>query len=335
MLKAFDLTRVLTVALALGTLASAAAQEPDFPQAEIANGRIRARLYLPDPKAGYYRATRFDWSGVIASLEWKSHTYFGQWFVRHDPATNDAITGPVEEFLPTGAGLGYPDAKPGEAFVRVGVGAVKKPDEPAYRQFNTYEIVDNGTWKVNKAADSIEFVHILSDTRGYAYEYHKKVSLRADSLVLEHRLRNNGTKPIVTNVYQHNFYMLDNQPTSQDFVVRFPFAVTAKAALNGLAETRGKELVYLKELQARETAFTELTGYGTSARDYDIRVENHKTGAAVRQTSDRPISKLMFWSPRSTVCPEAYIDLSIDPGKESSWRITYEFYEVPKSVSKD
>ena len=332
MLKTSPWVRVLSVALALGTLTSAAAQEPDFPQAEITNGRIRARLYLPDAKAGYYRATRFDWSGVVANLEWKNHTYFGQWFVTHDPAINDAITGPVEEFLPTGAGLGYPDARAGESFVRLGVGAVKKPIEPAYRQFSTYEIVDNGTWKVNKAADSIEFVHILPDTRGYAYEYHKNVSLKGDALVLEHRLKNNGTKPIVTNVYQHNFYMLDNQPTGPDFVVRFPFAVTAKAALNGLAEIRGKELVYLKELQGRETVFSELTGFGKSAHDYDIRVENHKTGAAVRQTSDRPISKLNFWSPRSTVCPEAYIDLSIDPGKEFSWRITYDFYEVPKSV---
>jgi hypothetical protein len=30
------------------------------------------------------------------------------------------------------------------------------------------------------------------------------------------------------------------------------------------------------------------------------------------------------------VCPEAFIDLRIEPGKESSWRIAYEFYEVPK-----
>jgi len=41
----------------------------DFPRAEISNGSVRAKLYLPDPDNGYYRATRFDWSGVISSLE--------------------------------------------------------------------------------------------------------------------------------------------------------------------------------------------------------------------------------------------------------------------------
>jgi hypothetical protein len=42
------------------------------------------------------------------------------------------------------------------------------------------------------------------------------------------------------------------------------------------------------------------------------------------------MSKLAFWSATRTVCPEAFIDLRIDPGKESSWRITYEFYEAPR-----
>ena len=130
-------------------LLSLAALPPPAPQAAIANSRVHAQLYLPDPQAGYYQATRFDWSGVISSLEWKGHSYFGQWFPRYDPKLHDAIMGPVEEF----SGLGYADAKPGESFVRIGIGAVKKPDEPAYRQFSTYDIVDPGTWTVQRHPD--------------------------------------------------------------------------------------------------------------------------------------------------------------------------------------
>jgi len=40
----------------------------DFPQAEIANGQITAKIYLPDARNGYYRSTRFDWSGAVYSL---------------------------------------------------------------------------------------------------------------------------------------------------------------------------------------------------------------------------------------------------------------------------
>src|SRR5439155_9070708 len=75
--------------------------------------RLRAKLYLPDASQGYYRGTRFDWSGVVASLEWNGHNYFGKWFEHHGPKLNDAITGPVEEFSTNNAGLGYDEAKPG------------------------------------------------------------------------------------------------------------------------------------------------------------------------------------------------------------------------------
>jgi hypothetical protein len=328
---------VLALILAAAVQWSAPAQTPvpsgqgtAAPQAEISNGRIHARLYLPDAQAGYYRGTRFDWSGVIPSLEWKGHTYFGQWFERYDPKLHDAITGPVEEFLTNGSGLGYDEARAGENFVRIGVGAVRKPDEPAYRRFGTYDIVDPGKWGTRQGAGWIEFVHELRDTAGYGYVYTKRVRLDRDSLVLEHRLKNTGRKTIATSVYNHDFFMLDNQPTGPDFVVRFPFAPRATADLNGLGEIRGNDFVYLKEFGPRQTLYTEIEGFGATARDFDFRVENRKTGAGVRETSDRPISKIAFWSHAKTVCPEAYIDLQIAPGKESSWRIAYEFYQAKR-----
>ena len=301
---------------------------PQFPQAELSNSSIRATLYLPDAQQGYYRGTRFDWSGAISSLKWNGHEYFGPWFDRYDPKIHDAITGPVEEFLTGDSGLGYAEAKPGESFVRIGVGAVRKPEEPAYRRFETYEIVDPGKWTIKQSTSSMEFVHELGDTAGYAYVYRKTLRLIKDSLVLEHRLRNTGRKPIATSVYNHNFFTLDRQPTGPDIVVRFPFGARASRALNGLAEVRGKELVFLKEFVKGQTVFTEVEGFGATAKDYDFRIEHRRSGAGVRITGDRPLSKLLFWSAALTVCPEPYIDASVEPGKESSWRITYQFYQA-------
>ncbi|MGH2564453.1 MAG: hypothetical protein ACRDE5_08070, partial [Ginsengibacter sp.] len=45
------------------------------PEAEITNGLITAKLYLPDAENGYYRGSRFDWSGVISDLQYKGHSY--------------------------------------------------------------------------------------------------------------------------------------------------------------------------------------------------------------------------------------------------------------------
>src|SRR5882724_1754240 len=140
---------LIASALTLATLAAA-----EFPQAEISNGLVHAKLYLPDPQKGYYQATRFDWSGVIASLEYKGHNYFGQCFEHYDPKIHDAITGPVESY----GALGYEEAKPGGTFVRIGVGVLRKPDEKQINDFNTQAIVDSGKWTVRSGPEWVEFV---------------------------------------------------------------------------------------------------------------------------------------------------------------------------------
>jgi hypothetical protein len=303
------------------------------PGARISNGRIELQLHPPDATAGYYRGTRFDWSGVVARLTWNGHEYFGQWFDRYDPQLHDAITGPVEEFLTNDSGLGYAEAKTGEPFVRIGVGAVRRPEENAYQRFATYDIVDPGRWTVKSGTDRIEFVHELTNAAGYSYIYRKTLRLVKDSLVLEHRLENTGTKTIATSVYNHNFFTIDNQTTGPDVVVRFPFAPRPDRPLNGLAEVQGNEVRFLRPFEAGETVFTEVQGFGAAAKDYDFRIENRRTRGGVRITGDRPLSKLLFWSAWKTSCPEPYIDMTIAPGKQFTWRITYDFYELPAAAA--
>jgi galactose mutarotase-like enzyme len=206
---------------------------------------------------------------------------------------------------------------------------VRKADDKDYQRFNTYEIVDPGTRKVSNGKDWIEFVHELKDSgSGYAYVYRKKLQLAKNTLVIEHELRNTGRKRIDTSVYNHNFFTLDNHTTGPDLVVRFPFELKTPKPVGELAQVAGREITFPRVFERGQTIFTELDGFGPKASDYDIRVENRKTGAGVHITSDRPLSKLVFWSAWKTVCPEPYIDASADPGKASSWRLTYEFYQA-------
>src|SRR4029077_3443190 len=69
-------------ALALVALAAAVVAGQTPPSHVITNGQITARVYLPDPKAGFYRSTRFDWSGAIGALDYKGHQYYGPWFTK-------------------------------------------------------------------------------------------------------------------------------------------------------------------------------------------------------------------------------------------------------------
>ena len=132
-----------------------------FPDAEITNGIIRARLYLPDAENGYYRGSRFDWSGVMPELTYEGHSYFGQWFEKYDPLLHDAIMGPVEEFSP----VGYDEAEAGSFFLKVGVGMLRKPQEPKYAFSTAYQIENSGSWKVKAKPDRVAFTQKLEDAQ--------------------------------------------------------------------------------------------------------------------------------------------------------------------------
>ena len=40
----------------------------DHPRATLNNGKMKAVVFLPDKDNPYYRATRFDWSGIVACV---------------------------------------------------------------------------------------------------------------------------------------------------------------------------------------------------------------------------------------------------------------------------
>jgi len=208
---------------------------------------------------------------------------------------------------------------------------LRKGSEPRYAFTIPFEILDTGRWSARRRGDRVEFTQTLKGPAGYAYVYSKRVMLvrGRPELVLEHRLRNTGSRTIETTVYNHNFFVLDNLPSGPGFTVRFPFELKAAGDLRGLAEVRGNQIVYLKELAEGQSAGASLTGFGADAKDYDIRFENRAAGAGARVTADRPIDSLYFWTARTTVCPEPYIRLRIEPGRETSWRIRYEFYTLP------
>jgi hypothetical protein len=298
----------------------------DIPETKITNGLVDASLYLPDPVSGYYRGTRFDWSGVIPRLTFKGHNYFGQWFDKYDPKLHDAIMGPVEEFT----ALGFEDAAPGEEFLKIGVGSLIKPDDPNYSFAKSYEIKNPGTWRVKKSKSQVEFIHELKDASGYAYIYKKTVSLLKGkpTLVLDHSLKNTGRKGIQTTVYNHNFFTIDQEPTGPDIKILFPYDVVADGRGFGtIANTGHKAISYSRLMEKGENVYSAgLKGYGNAPDDHDVSIENLRTKAGVRITCDQAIDKFVFWACSTTSCPEPYVKIVAAPGKEMKWQIQYEFY---------
>jgi hypothetical protein len=309
----------------------------DHPQDEISNRELHVKLYLPDTHQGYYRGTRFDWSGVISGLTYQGHDYYGPWYTKTDPAVHDfvyagpdiiagpcsAISGPVEEF----AAVGYDQVPPGGTFLKIGIGRLRKPDASPYDQYRLYEIGDPGTWTVHKGADRVEFIQQVEG----AYVYRKVVRLAAGRprMVIEHSLRNTGRVALHTEVYNHNFLVLDGKPPGPGLTISFPFEIKSPGPIgSGLARIEGKRIVYLKTLEQKDTMEAPIQGAGPSAADYAIRIESREAGMGMRITGDRPLAKASLWSIRSVVAVEPFIAIAIGPGEEFTWNLTYDYFPL-------
>lgn len=307
------------------TFACTQPQATDPPTASISNEHVDMKLYLPDAEHGYYRATRFDWSGIIYSLESGGHQYVSEWKKSHDPLVHEDLTGPADSY--GDAGPGFDEAEIGGEFIRIGVGALEKVDEE-YIWNKTYPIIDHGKWEVDQGKDWIEFRHSLDRKNGWAYEYVKRIELKKDEpgFVMSYTLKNKGSKAIHTNQFNHNFFVMDQELTGPDFSVVFPFDLSSEEYNADLVELKENKLLIKKELSEGESIFLHLGGFGDSADDNHVKILNRKTGAGVQISVDKPLQKVIFWAISTTLCPEPYIQLDALPGETETWVSEYRLF---------
>lgn len=333
--------RSFLITAASPLLMSKRVTQDSFPTANLSNGLIKAKLYLPDAEKGFYRSTRFDWSGVIGSLEYAGHNFYGPWYTKSHPPIWDfefrgddivtgaqsTITGPAEEFSRP---QGYDDAAPGETFVKIGVGVLRRGDSESYSPFANYELVDPGTWTHSTQPDAAEFRQEVNDPRsGYGYRYHKTMRLTEGKpeLVISHELTNTGSRRMEVSQYSHNFLVLDGATTGPDFLITVPFQIESPQPPDPtLAQIQGNEITFLKMLEDEDRVFCLIEGFSNEVSDFGFKIENKRTGAAVQVTADKPMSRMALWSIRSNISMEPFIDVSTNPGETTSWTLTYRYF---------
>jgi hypothetical protein len=336
--------RHLNLLTAAALLGGAALHAGDPPQIQISNQQLTVKMYVPDPVNGFYKGARFDPGGIINSLVYKGHTFYGPWFTKVDPAVRDfnfvqddivvgsgsSAMGPVEEFQTP---IGYDAAKAGDTFVKLGVGVLKKREDTRYAFANPYDVVNPGKWRVKSTADSAEFTQELTDpASGISYIYKKTIKLTPGKpeMVIEHSLKNTGKQAIQSLLYDHNFMTFDRLPTGDTSVI-VPYEIKSTRGPDAKsAQITGSEFKYIEAVEAQERVTGGLQGFGATASDYDFRIENHKAGTGIRIQGDRPLQNASIWSIRSVMAVEPFIQISADPGKEFTWTYRYTYYTLPK-----
>lgn len=295
-----------------------------YPATVISNDEVEMMVYLPDPEKGLYRATRFDWSGVVGSVQYKGHEYFGYWKETHDPIYHEDLTGPVEGYIEPGPG--YAEAAPGGKFIRIGVGIIEKEDETEYNWRKTYKVLDHGTWKTDQGEDWISFIHELKGDFGYGYIYKKTIRLKSDGFIIEHSLHNTGSKGIETDQFNHNFFMIDGEQSGPSFRISFPYDVSTTDDLKGYMEIKKEDLYFIEKLEDDNSIFLELVGYSDDIADHLVTVVNQESGAGVTFKVDKPLYRMVFWACKTTLSPENFIWISVAPGEEENWTSEYTLF---------
>jgi hypothetical protein len=335
--------RTILMGVALAALFAGNACEAQFPEAEIGNKQLHLKLYLPDGKNGFYKGVRFDWSGVIADLEFSGHHLYRPWFSSVDPEARDfiykdgaiiaginsAMTGPVEEFQTP---IGYETAKPGDSFLKVGVGLLKRIDDKPYSFTTHFELVDGGKWSVKKTDKSITFEQVLGDQNSnYGYVYTKTIRVVGDDsqLVIEHRLKNTGKLPIASKLYDHNFLTVDGMGVGSWYSISVPYKIEPTRQPNAkFAKIEGSKAEYVADLQEQDRAAFGLQGFSNDPKDYHFTILNRTAKLQITITGDRPLIDASVWSIRSVLAVEPFIDIQADPGKDTVWSYTYNYRSV-------
>jgi hypothetical protein len=298
----------------------------EYPQITISAGEITAVVYSPNAQRAFYRGTRFDRSGIIGSLRYRGHEYFGRWKDSHDPFFHDCITGPAEEFEAADTpDRDFQSAAEGTPFLRLGVGLLRKDGDGDFRRFHTYPIIDDAGWQTSVSSNQVIFEHVASSPTGLSYQYRKTLSLakQAPVLSLAHTLVNTGRVPIATRQYNHNFFRIDGLPPGPSLHMTAPIAPSMMNPAPGLLSIDGGRASLLRCLRPGESILAELT---QQSAPYDLAIFQEATSAGVRICADRPLTRLLLWVSRSVFCPEPYINIHIQPGESFSWNLSYMFY---------
>lgn len=331
--------RKLTAGVGLVALC-AATMWAEPPQTTIQNKALKLKIYLPDAKNGFYTGTRFDWSGVIADLEFGGHHLYRPWFSSVDPSVRDfifkdgqviagpnsAMEGPVEEFQTP---QGYDTAKPGDTFLKIGVGVLKRTDDTPYQFGKHFDIVDGGTWTHTQTPTSITFQQTLGGADSqYGYVYTKTIRLvgQTGSFVMEHHLKNTGKVALSTKLYDHNFLTIDSVTVGTGYSVSTPYEIKpTRPADPKYVTIEGNTAKYISDVQEPDRVAFGLQGFSADPSQYNFVVANQPAGIQVRIQGDKPLVNASVWSIHPVLAVEPFIQIDVAPGQEFSWSYTYTY----------
>jgi len=303
--------------------------DTSYPTAVLSNNHLKAAVYLPDVEKGYYRNSRFDWSSMLASVQYDGHRYFGDCFLTGPaPDMSDRASGIAEEFKTP---LGYDSAAPGESFLKIGAGIFKRIDGASYDFSRQYPLIKPASWLVTTGNDWIKFESEAA-LPPYSYRYFRKVFLDGATIVIDHTLRNTGKADISTKHYSHNFIIVDGMPVGRTYSVKFNFHLLTGNKWKDIVKLDDNRLEFIRALGNGDFLNLNPAGIANACDNTSVLVFNTDKNAGVIVNAKFPVSHYLLHINEKAICPEPFFNINLKPESSISWQTRYVFFTGPPPV---
>ncbi|MDR3709239.1 MAG: hypothetical protein P4L33_13140 [Capsulimonadaceae bacterium] len=292
----------------------------DYLSRPISNGLVDAVVAVPDTVKGYYRGNRFEQAGIILSLDYRGHTYFPVAAMAHNPIDPHQPVGPCEECFDP---IAWDDAKPGEPFIKFGVGLYEKQCVEKSAWYDPAWLVRLFDWTTRSGKNWVEFTQTVRGPRGWAYHYVKRIVLvpGQPEMRIEHELINTGRNQIDIEQYNHNWISIDGVEASYGYVAEFPFVPAAEGKTRSGFEFNGSSISFASQ----EPSYVSIAGFKPHATDNQVSISTKASSASLLITGDFALSKAAMYACEQAFCFEPFVTIRVLPGEKAAWSRVYKF----------
>ncbi len=228
------------------------------------------------------------------------------------------VHGLCDEFGLRGYGvIGYDDARPGETFIKPGVGQLIRADSEPYFFGRRYAVEALFPVDVEATADELT---VRQHVPGH-YVYTKRYRLRAGpTLEIAYTLMNLGASTWPVETYNHNWFAFSGVAATTAYTLETSFDLPGGTPAAYRREGRAIRLNQVPQGRGVNWA-VELESIAGHHRAVLATPDSRQ----VRIEGDFPPARFALWGNDAAICPEFFLRVRLDPQETFSWTRRYIF----------
>lgn len=254
---------------------------------------------------------RFETLGAVTAIRLE-----GESFCIHEGLSDEFN---IEGDLPP---PGYDEAKPGESFMKIGVGELIRTDDGAYDFEHPYPVQQLAPVTEQLHHDELSLSQRLHTGNRWGYDYRKTYRVMPESakVVIQYELKNTGSRAFRAEQYNHNWFNCGGGPVDHNYTLKTRFDLE-----------EGQEDWFRRQCGGIVLAggMTE-PSFFESPRSAPVEanwmcVSHAAKAQQITISGDFDVARFALYADPSALCPEVFADIPLAPGEARSWNRVYEF----------